>query len=143
MFKVNNKDTKTTPVASFWYLYCYIWTYFTPCSSVSIVIFEHVIAGWEATYEEATDFKNSPQHHFFSLETLACPKLYIIYKFRLSRIIFFVNNSWIKGLVGSSDSSLPTASFSMLTDALLKTSPWYSGGILIYVSWSLFYHSFR
>ena len=23
-----------------------LWTYFTPCSSVSIVNFEHVIAGW-------------------------------------------------------------------------------------------------
>ena len=33
MLKINNKDTRTTP-------------YFTPCSSVSIVIFEHVIAGW-------------------------------------------------------------------------------------------------
>ena len=32
MFKVNNKDTRTTPLA--------------PCSSVSIVNFEHVIAGW-------------------------------------------------------------------------------------------------
>ena len=30
MFKVNNKDT-----------------YFTPCSSVSIVNFEHAIAGWD------------------------------------------------------------------------------------------------
>ena len=37
MFKVNNKDTKTTLMAS----------YFTPCSSVSIVNFEHAIAGWE------------------------------------------------------------------------------------------------
>ena len=36
MFKVNNKDTRTTPLA-----------YFTPCSSVSIVNFKHVIAGWE------------------------------------------------------------------------------------------------
>ena len=33
MFKVNSKDTKTTP-------------YSTPCSFVSIVDFEHVIAGW-------------------------------------------------------------------------------------------------
>ena len=32
MFNVNNKDTRT---------------YFTPCSSVSIVNFEHVIAGWD------------------------------------------------------------------------------------------------
>ena len=35
MFKVNNKDTRTTPMA-----------YFTTCSSVSIVNFEHVNAGW-------------------------------------------------------------------------------------------------
>ena len=35
MFKVNNKDSRTTPMA-----------YFTPCSSVSIVNFEHVIDGW-------------------------------------------------------------------------------------------------
>ena len=46
MFKVNNKDTRTMPMASFWYLYCYLWTYFTPCSCVSIVNFEHVIPGW-------------------------------------------------------------------------------------------------
>ena len=37
MFKVNNKDTSTTSMASFWYLYCKLLTYFTPCSSVSIV----------------------------------------------------------------------------------------------------------
>ena len=37
------------PVASFWCLYCYLWTYFTPCSSVSIVNFQQVITGWVAT----------------------------------------------------------------------------------------------
>ena len=47
MFKVNNKGTRTTPMVSFCYLYCQLWTYFTPCSSVSIVNFEHVIAGWD------------------------------------------------------------------------------------------------
>ena len=36
MFKVNNNDTRTTPMAP----------YFTPCSSVSIANFEHIIAGW-------------------------------------------------------------------------------------------------
>ena len=46
MFKVNDKDTKTTPIASFWCFYCELGTYFTPCSSVSIVNFEHVTAGW-------------------------------------------------------------------------------------------------
>ena len=36
MFRVNNKDTRMTPM-----------TYFTPCSHVSIINFEHVIAGCE------------------------------------------------------------------------------------------------
>ena len=47
MSKDNNKETRTTPVASFWCLYCYLWTYSTSCSSVSIVNFENVIASWE------------------------------------------------------------------------------------------------
>ena len=47
MFKVNNKDTRTTPLASFWCICCLLWTYFTPCSSVSIVNFECVNADWD------------------------------------------------------------------------------------------------
>ena len=43
MFKINNKDTRK---ASFWCLYCQLWTYFTPCSTVSIVNFEQVNADW-------------------------------------------------------------------------------------------------
>ena len=46
MFKVNNKDTKTTPMASFWCLYCKLLTYFIPCSNVSIARFEQVNADW-------------------------------------------------------------------------------------------------
>ena len=46
MFKVNNKDTRTTPLAPFRWLHCYLWTYFTHCY-LSIVNFEHVIVGWE------------------------------------------------------------------------------------------------
>ena len=34
------------PVASFWCLYCQLWTYFKPCSIIFVVDFEHVIAGW-------------------------------------------------------------------------------------------------
>ena len=34
-------------MASFWCIYCQLWTYFTPFSCVSIVNFEHVIVGWE------------------------------------------------------------------------------------------------
>ena len=39
MFKVNNKDTIFK-------------TYFTPCSSVSIVDFEHVLAGWVISFDK-------------------------------------------------------------------------------------------
>ena len=59
MSKVNNKDTRTTPMASFW---CLQWCpsgvfivnfeHFTPCSSVSIVNFEHVIAGGKGSIFE-------------------------------------------------------------------------------------------
>ena len=44
--KLTNVQRNSKPTASFWYLYCSLWTYFTSCSSVSIVNFEHVIAGW-------------------------------------------------------------------------------------------------
>ena len=37
MFKVNIKYTRTTPGVG---------TYFTPCSSVSVLNFEYVIASW-------------------------------------------------------------------------------------------------
>ena len=29
MFKVNNKNTRTTSMTSFWFFYCQLWTYFT------------------------------------------------------------------------------------------------------------------
>ena len=48
--KVNNKDARTTSMASFWYLYCYFWTYFTPCSSVSKVNLEEANAGWDSRH---------------------------------------------------------------------------------------------
>ena len=51
MFKVNNKDTRKTPLLWFCCLYFYLWAYFTPCSSVSIVNFKHVIAGWFGKWE--------------------------------------------------------------------------------------------
>ena len=44
MLKVNNKDTRTTPIAYFTYFT--LWTYFTPCSTVSVVNFEQVNADW-------------------------------------------------------------------------------------------------
>ena len=49
MFKVNNKDTRTTPS--------------TPCSSVSVNNFEHVIAGWGGAIQFLTILnKFLPQH---------------------------------------------------------------------------------
>ena len=47
IFKVNNKDTRTTPLALLWCLYCLLWTYFSLYSCVFMVIFERVIAGWD------------------------------------------------------------------------------------------------
>ena len=45
MFEANNTETRTTSDV-FRFLYCYLWTYLSPCSSVSIVNFENAIAGW-------------------------------------------------------------------------------------------------
>ena len=61
MFKVNNTDTRKTPLAPFWCLYCELWTDFTRCSSVSIVNFEQVNAGWargKDTYPVQTNLKD-------------------------------------------------------------------------------------
>ena len=41
-------------MASFSCLYCWLWTYLTPYSSVTIVNFEHVIGGWERTCQFST-----------------------------------------------------------------------------------------
>ena len=63
LFKVNNRNTRTMceicskliikakeQCQSFRCFYYQLWTYFTPCSSVCIVSFEHVIAGWLSDY---------------------------------------------------------------------------------------------
>ena len=42
MFKVNRKETTMTSLASFSFFY---WTYCKSCFSISVVNFEHVIAG--------------------------------------------------------------------------------------------------
>ena len=50
MFKVNNEYTKTTSLTSFWYFYCYLWTYLKPFPSVSIVDFEQVHICWAEAF---------------------------------------------------------------------------------------------
>ena len=42
MFKVNNKNTRTTLLKLFWCFYCQLWIYFTCPSSVFIVELEKV-----------------------------------------------------------------------------------------------------
>ena len=44
LFKVNNKDSRTTSLTSFYCLYC--WTDFIHCSGVSGVDFKQVNTGW-------------------------------------------------------------------------------------------------
>ena len=52
MFKVKNKDTRTTPLA-----------YITSCSNVFIVNFEQVNAGWD----RLDMLKETEVHSFFSI----------------------------------------------------------------------------
>ena len=56
MFKSNNKVTVTTPLVSFSCFYCVNFEHFTPCSSIFIVNFGHVNAGWgqETGYKKLT-----------------------------------------------------------------------------------------
>ena len=52
MFKVNNKDTRTTP-------FFIPWTFFIPCANVFIVNFEEVNAGWglsQISFSETAQF---------------------------------------------------------------------------------------
>ena len=78
MFKVNSGNTRTkceicsklTPTASFWCLYCYLWTYFTLCSTVSIVNFEHVIADWVLEPCEENSTKQDPENFVANIHVL-------------------------------------------------------------------------
>ena len=47
MIKVTNKNTRTTSKTSLWCFYCYLWTYFTAFSSITIVDFEEVNVSWD------------------------------------------------------------------------------------------------
>ena len=46
MFKVNNKNTRTKSMTSFWCFYCHLRTYFTSFSSVSDFDIEQVNVRW-------------------------------------------------------------------------------------------------
>ena len=46
MFKVDNKNTRTTSMTSFWCFYCQLRNYFNPFSGVSIADFKQVNVSW-------------------------------------------------------------------------------------------------
>ena len=48
MFKVKNKDTRTTPQENTFARVSFLTFFFTPCSSVSIANFKQVNAGWDS-----------------------------------------------------------------------------------------------
>ena len=49
MFRVNNKNTRTTSM-TFWCFYCELWTYFTFFPIVSIGDFAHANVNWEGIF---------------------------------------------------------------------------------------------
>ena len=62
MSKVNNKDTRTTPVSLLLNLN------FTPCSSISIVNFEHVNADWVSAVKVLLPFS---LYHFSNCSAIS------------------------------------------------------------------------
>ena len=59
MFRVNHKDTKTTSLTSLGCLCCKLGAGLTPCSSVSIFNFEHVIETCSENVREKKPCKTS------------------------------------------------------------------------------------
>ena len=59
MFKVNSKYTSTTSLDVVLVSLLLTLKYSTPCSSVSIVDFEHVIGGWDTYFLEKQEFLKS------------------------------------------------------------------------------------
>ena len=94
MFNVNNKDTRTMPLASFWYLYCSLWTYFYPCSTVSIVNFEQVNAGWGNWLALWVHLLNNVKCNYYEL-SVSCSLLNIYKLIFLNQFFKFGNtNTW-------------------------------------------------
>ena len=88
MFKVKNKDTRTTSMVSFWCLYCSLWTYFTPRSSVSTVNFEQVNAEWilPVFLLQSINYRSSAPAERFSSK-----KVWIVFNLAFSIIVLQVS----------------------------------------------------
>ena len=85
MFKVNNRNTRTRcelcskltikiPARRHWHLYCWISTYFTSCSSTSIVYFEQGIKCIPYTYFYSILMQLIWRHYFngYKIIHIAC-----------------------------------------------------------------------
>ena len=70
--KVNDKDTRTTSLASFRCRYCELWTYLTPYSNFSVVNFEQVNGSWTVVW-----VKHGLQKYLEKVINLQSFKLYI------------------------------------------------------------------
>ena len=110
MFKVNNKNARTTSMTSFWCFHCLLWTYITLFSIFLLLILKKKILGWKdeiltirtITYSKSTHiliinnkfcrFKKGILRNFtkFAGRHL-CLSLFLILKKRLWRKCFPVN----------------------------------------------------
>ena len=81
MFKVDNKNTRTTSLMLFCCFYCLLWTYFTPFFSVFIVDFEQVNVTWEGIHL----FKVRWNDH---LESYTAQKMKVSMKNFFSKLFF-------------------------------------------------------
>ena len=92
-FKVHNKDIRTMSVTSFWCLYCYLWTYFTPGLSTSLLLTfnKYMWAGsslhsleWVSLDSELSAFIIKK----FSFNTLSCFIVIFLYDYAFPSIHF-------------------------------------------------------
>ena len=102
LLKVNNRNSGTRceicsklTITSFWCLYCSLWTYFTPCSSVSIFNLEHVIADWDRDGNWAVSVMLSllslnKSHILFRMASLLTWSYFFSYDWQLQDSYFIV-----------------------------------------------------
>ena len=83
LFKFNNRKTRKRSeicskltiktLTSFWCFYCLLWIYFIPFSTVSIVDFKQVNAGWVVAFSINNDFSLKMIHQDSFVKVLYVP----------------------------------------------------------------------
>ena len=105
-------------------VYCWLWTYFTPCSSVSIVNFEHVNNA-DSKHTQTYDYWLSNQYH-------------IVDFFRWASSLFSLVSPWNTTMVGTEMKILKIC-FSRLVETAFLESFFYTSctlslpSLLLYV----------